>query len=313
MAPMRIVVMGSGGTGGFFGAKLARAGEDVTFVARGAHLAALRANGMRIKSAVVGEWVVRAPAVERLDGLPPADLVLFCVKSFDTEEAAALIRPVVGPDTGVLSIQNGVDNEEKLARVLGTGHVLGGAVRVFATIEAPGIITHTFGGHLAFGEMDGRETARAQALLAACQKASIPVELVGDVTRTLWDKYVFLTTHAGMTALTRCSAGVLRAVPEVREVYRRTATEIIAVGRAAGVKLDDAMLEQGFKFLDTVSPNAFSSLHYDLTHGKRLELEALHGHVVRLAERHHVPAPTVFAIYAALLPYRDGAPATPAR
>jgi 2-dehydropantoate 2-reductase len=313
MAPMRIVVMGSGGTGGYFGAKLARAGEDVTFVARGAHLAALRAEGLRIRSAVEGEWSVRAPAVERLDGLPPADLVLFCVKSFDTEEAAALIRPVVGPDTGVLSIQNGVDNEEKLARVLGTGHVLGGAVRVFATIEAPGVITHTFGGHLTFGEMDGRETARARALLATCRKASIPAELVGDVTRALWEKYVFLTTHAGMTALTRCSAGVLRAMPEVREVYRRTVTEILAIGRAAGVKLDDGMLEQGFKFLDTVAPNAFSSLHHDLTHGKRLELEALHGHAVRLAERHRVPAPTVFAVYAALLPYRDGTPTTPAR
>jgi 2-dehydropantoate 2-reductase len=251
--------------------------------------------------------------VERLDGLPPADLVLFCVKSFDTEEAAALIRPVVGPDTGVLSIQNGVDNEEKLARVLGTGHVLGGAVRVFATIAAPGVITHTFGGHLTFGEMDGRETARARALLATCQKASIPAELVGDVTRALWEKYVFLTTHAGMTALTRCPAGVLRAMPEVREVYRRTVTEILAIGRAAGVKLDDGMLEQGFKFLDTVAPNAFSSLHHDLTHGKRLELEALHGHAVRLAERHRVPAPTVFAVYAALLPYRDGTPTTPAR
>ena len=232
MAPMRIVVMGSGGTGGYFGAKLARAGEDVTFVARGAHLAAVRADGLRIRSAVEGEWSVRAPAVERLDGLPPADLVLFCVKSFDTEEAAALIRPVVGPDTGVLSIQNGVDNEEKLVRVLGAGHVLGGAVRVFATIEAPGVIAHTFGGHLTFGEMDGRETARARALLAACQKASIPAELVGDVTRALWEKYVFLTTHAGMTALTRCPAGVLRAVPEVREVYRRTVTEILAIGRS---------------------------------------------------------------------------------
>jgi 2-dehydropantoate 2-reductase len=313
MAPMRIVVMGSGGTGGYFGAKLARAGEDVTFVARGAHLAALRAEGLRIRSAVEGEWSVRAPAVERLDGLPPADLVLFCVKSFDTEEAAALIRPVVGPDTGVLSIQNGVDNEEKLARVLGGGHVLGGAVRVFATIAAPGVITHTFGGHLTFGEMDGRETARARAFLSACQKAAIPAELVSDVTRALWEKYVFLTTHAGMTALTRCPAGVLRAVPEVREVYRRTVTEILAIGRAAGVTLDDAMLEQGFKFLDTVAPNAFSSLHHDLIHGKRLELEALHGHAVRLAERHHVPAPTVFAIYAALLPYRDGAPVTPVR
>jgi 2-dehydropantoate 2-reductase len=313
MAAVRIVVMGSGGTGGYFGAKLARAGEDVTFVARGAHLAALRAGGLRIKSAVEGDWSVPAPAVERLDGVPPADVVLFCVKSFDTEEAAALIRPVVGPGTGVLSIQNGVDNEEKLERVLGTGHVLGGAARVFSTIEAPGVVAHTFGGHLVFGEMDGRETARARALLAACQRAAIPAELVADVTRALWEKYVFLTTHAGLTALTRCPAGVLRAIPEVRELYRRVATELIAIGRAAGVKLDDGVFEQGMKLLDTVAPNAFTSLHYDLTHGKRLELEALHGHAVRLAERHRVPAPTVFAVYAALLPYRDGAPVVPAR
>jgi 2-dehydropantoate 2-reductase len=311
MAAMRIVVMGSGGTGGYFGAKLARAGENVTFVARGAHLAALRSNGLRIKSAVEGEWTARAPAVERLDGLPPADLVLFCVKSFDTEEAAALIRPVVGPETGVLSIQNGVDNEEKLGRALGAGHVLGGAVRVFATIEAPGVITHTFGGHLTFGEMDGRLTERARAFLASCQKAGIPAELVTDVERALWDKYVFLTTHAGMTALTRCPAGVLRAVPEVRELYRRIVTEIVTIGRAAGAPVDESLLEQGMKFLDGVAPNAYSSLHHDLTQGKRLELDALHGHAVRLAERHAVPAPTVFAVYAALRQYRDGAPRLP--
>jgi 2-dehydropantoate 2-reductase len=312
MARMRIVVMGSGGTGGYFGAKLARAGEDVTFVARGAHLAAIAASGLRIRSASEGEWVVRAPAVERLDGLPPADLVLFCVKSFDTEEAAALIRPVIGPHTGVLSIQNGVDNEQTLARVLGPGHVLGGAVRVFATIEAPGIIRHTFGGHMTFGEMDGRETDRARAFLAACRKAEIPTELVPDVERALWDKYVFLTTHAGVTAITRCPAGVVRALPEVRELYRRIGAEIVAVGRAAGAPVDDGQLAQGLKMLDAVAPTASSSLHHDLTHGKRLELEALHGHVLRLAERHGVAAPTVFAIYAALRPYRDGAPAIPA-
>ncbi|HEY7203827.1 MAG TPA: 2-dehydropantoate 2-reductase [Methylomirabilota bacterium] len=308
---MRIVVMGSGGTGGYFGAKLARAGDDVTFVARGAHLAALQTHGLRIKSAGEGEWTVRAPAVERLDGLPPADLVLFCVKSFDTEAAAALIRPVVGPETGVLSIQNGVDNEQKLGRVLGAGHVLGGAARVFATIESPGVIAHTFGGHLTFGEMDGRVTERARAFVASCQKAAIPVELVTDVERALWDKYVFLTTHAGMTALTRCPAGVLRAVPEVRELYRRILTEIVTIGRAAGAPVDESLLEQGVKFLDGVAPNAYSSLHHDLTQGKRLELEALHGHAVRLAERHRVAAPTVFAIYAALRPYRDGAPTLP--
>jgi len=312
MTRMRIVVMGSGGTGGYFGAKLARAGEDVTFVARGAHRAAIEADGVRIRSAVEGDWAVRAPAVERLDGRPPADVVLFCVKSFDTEEAAQLIRPVVGPDTGVLSIQNGVDNEEKLARVLGAGHVLGGAVRVFATIEAPGVIRHTFGGHLTFGEMDGRETERARAFLAACRKAQIPTELVPDVERALWDKYVFLTTHAGITALTRCPAGVLRAVPEVRELYRRVGTEILAVGRAAGAPVDETQITQGMKMLDAVAPSAASSLQHDLVNGKRLELEALHGHVVRLAERHGVAAPTVFTIYAALRPFRDGAPGAPA-
>jgi 2-dehydropantoate 2-reductase len=195
--------------------------------------------------------------------------------------------------------------------VLGAGHVLGGAVRVFATIEAPGVIRHTFGGHMTFGEMDGRETERARAFLAAFRKAEIPTELVPDVERALWDKYVFLTTHAGMTALTRCPAGVLRALPEVRELYRRIVSEIVAVGRAAGAPVDDGQLDQGMKFLDGVAPNAYSSLHHDLTHGKRLELEALHGHVVRLAERHGVAVPTVFAIYAALRPFRDGAPAAP--
>ena len=184
-------------------------------------------------------------------------------------------------------------------------------VRAVNPSRAPGVITHTFGAHLTFGEMDGRLTERARAFLASCQKAGIPAELVTDVGRALWDKYVFLTTHAGMTALTRCPAGVLRAVPEVRELYRRIVTEIVTIGRAAGAPVDESLLEQGMKFLDGVAPNAYSSLHHDLTQGKRLELDALHGHAVRLAERHGVPAPTVFAVYAALRPYRDGAPRLP--
>ena len=188
---MKIVVMGTGGTGGYFGAKLARAGEDVTFVARGAHLEAIRAHGVRVKSVVEGEWMVQASAVERLDGLPPADLVLFCVKSFDTESAGRAILPVVGPGTGVLSIQNGVDNEDKLERILGPGqvggpgHVMGGIAQVFSTIEGPGVIRHTTGGSVIFGEMDGKESDRARAFLEACQRAAIPAELSGNVLRTL--------------------------------------------------------------------------------------------------------------------------------
>lgn len=311
MALVRIVVMGAGGTGGYFGAKLARTGEDVTVVARGPHLEKIRAEGLRVRSAVEGEWVVKVPALETLDGQPPADMVLFCVKSFDTESAAAVVKPVVGPETGVLSIQNGVDNEDKLIRILGAGHVLGGMAQVFTTIDGPGVIRHVQLGRIVFGEMDGRETERARAFLAACQRAGIPAEISGRAAQTLWEKYCFLTAHAGMTALTRCPAGILRRLPETRLMYRRLLGEMVALARAAGIALDEGYVDQSFKLLDGMAEDFYSSLHFDLTHGKRLELEALHGHAVRLGERYGVPTPTVFAVYAALLPHLDGQPPLP--
>jgi 2-dehydropantoate 2-reductase len=309
---MRIVVMGSGGTGGYFGAKLARAGEDVTFVARGKHLEAIRARGLRVRSAIDGEWTVTAPAVERLDGLAPADLVLFCVKAFDTEAAAKAIRPVVGPDTGVLSIQNGVDNEDALARILGPGHVLGGAAQVFTTIEAPGVIVHTVLGRIVFGEMDGRDTTRARAFLDACRRASIPAEISGDIMRTLWEKYVMIVAHSGMTAVTRCPAGVIRALPASRLMYRLLLEEMVGLAQAAGADVESAVVDAVMGILDSQPGGFYSSLHHDLTHGKRLELETLQGHAVRLGERYGVPTPTLFAVYAALRPYLDGPPALPA-
>lgn len=305
---MRIVVMGAGGTGGFFGAKLARAGEDVTFVARGAHLEAIRTQGLRVKSAPEGEWVVKAPVVERLDGLAPADLVLFCVKSFDTESAGRAIVPVLGPETGILSIQNGVDNEDKLEGILGKGRVLGGIAQVFATIESPGVIAHTLLGRIQFGEMDGRESPRARAFLEACGRAQIPCELSKDVLRTLWGKYVYLVAHAGMTALTRCPAGVIRALPEPRRLYRLLLEETAALARAEGADLGPGIVETCLGYLDALGANGYSSLHHDLVNGKRLEIEALQGHAVRLGERHGVPTPTLFAVYAALRPFRDGRP-----
>jgi len=305
---MRIVVMGAGGTGGFFGAKLARAGEDVTFVARGAHLEAIRSRGLRVKSAPEGEWVVKAPAVDRLEGVAPADLVLFCVKSFDTESAGQAIVPVLGPDTGVLSIQNGVDNEEKLEAIVGKGRVLGGIAQVFATIESPGVIQHTLLGRIQFGEMDGRESARARAFLEACGRAQIPCELSRDVLRTLWGKYVYLAVHAGMTALTRCPAGVIRTLPETRRLYRLLLEEMAALARAAGADLGPGIVDTCMGNLDALGASGYSSLHYDLTHGKRLEIDALQGHAVRLGERYGVATPMLFAVYAALRPYLDGQP-----
>jgi len=261
-----------------------------------------------VKSAIDGEWVVRAPAVERLDGLPPADLVLFCVKSFDTDSAGEAIKPVVGPGTGVLPVQNGVDNEEKLERILGPGHAMGGVAQVLATIEAPGVVSHRFLGRIVFGEMDGRESERARAFLQACERAGIPAEISANMLRALWEKYVFIAAQAGMTALTRCPAGVVRAVPETRRMYRLLLGEMVALGNAAGAGLDADLPDTAMGMLDNLGAAFTSSLHHDLAEGKRLELEALHGHAVRLGERHGIPTPMLFAVYAALKPYADGPP-----
>ncbi len=306
---MNILVMGSGGVGGYFGAKLARAGEAVTFVARGAHLDAIRTHGLRIKSSAEGEFVVRVPATDTPGDSGPADLVLFCVKSYDTEAAARALAPAVGPKTAILSLQNGVDNEEKIGAIVGPGHVLGGAAYVFAAIESPGVIVHSLGGRIVFGELDGSESARAARIRETLDRAGIPVELSTQIQRVLWEKYLFIVALGGMTALTRCPAGVIRSLPETRRMYRMILEEVTALAKAAGVGLPPEAAEAVMMATDNLAPTAYSSLHYDLTHDKRLELEALHGHAVRLGERLGVPMPMCFAVYAALKPYLNGPPA----
>jgi 2-dehydropantoate 2-reductase len=305
---VKILVMGSGGVGGFFGAKLARAGEDVTFVARGAHLEAIRAHGLRIRSARDGEFVVQSRVTPDPVSAGLTELVLFCVKSFDTEAAAESIRPVVGPETAVLSLQNGVDNEEKIGRILGPGHVLGGAAYVFATIESPGVITHSIGGRIAFGELDGADSPRSRRILEAFQRAAIPAECSPRIQRILWEKYLFITAQAGMTALARCPIGVIRSTPETWRMYRLILEELAAVAKAAGIDLPPQTVDEMVGTAEKLAPTATSSLYHDLVHGRRLELEALHGHAVRLGEELGIPTPVLFSVYAALRPYRDGAP-----
>ena len=306
---MRVLIVGAGGVGGFFGAKLARAGVPVTLLARGAHLAAIQKDGLRVRSAVDGESVTKVEAVADVRGLPPADAVLFCVKAFDTESAAQAIEPAIGPDTAVISLQNGVDNEETLERVLGPGHAVGGVAYVFATIESPGVIAHRFAGHVVFGELDGRPSARLEALRAAFTQAGVRAELSTDIRRALWHKYVMISAQAGMTALSRAPIGAIRAVPESRLMYRRIVEELAALARASGVGLGAEVVDTVMKAADGLAAEAYSSLHHDLTQGRRLELESLHGHAVRLGERLGVPTPMVFAVYAALKPHLDGRPA----
>jgi len=304
---MRIVVVGAGGVGGYFGARLARAGQDVTFVARGAHLDAIRGGGLRIRSAVEGEYTVPVTAVEKVAGLPAADAVLLCVKSFDTEAAVEQIRSVVEPETAVLSLQNGVDNEDKIDALLGAGHALGGAAYVFATIEVPGVIAHTFSGRIVLGELDGRKTLRAERLREAFTRAGISAAVSDDIRRVLWEKYLMISAQAGMTALTRSPIGVIRELAPTWRMYRLILEELAALGRAAGVALPVDVVDSTVANAGKMAGHLSSSLHHDLVHGKRLELEALHGHAVRLGERLGVPTPTVFAVYAALTPFAEGA------
>lgn len=306
---MRILIVGAGGVGGYFGVRLARGGHAVGMLARGATLEALRRDGLRVRSTLEGELVARVEAVAAAAEAGVVDAVLLTVKSFDTRAAVDSVRPAVGPDTPVVSLQNGVDNEEIIDEVLGAGHAMGGAAYVFATIEAPGVISHRFGGRIAFGELDGRRTPRAERLHEAFTTAGVPAELSGDIRRVLWDKYLFISAQAGMTALTRCPTGVLRRVPESWRMYRAIVEELAAVARAAGVDLGPEAVERVMAAAAQLGDNNYSSLHHDLVHGKRLELEALHGHAMRLGEKLGVPTPMVTAVYAALKPYLDGRPA----
>jgi 2-dehydropantoate 2-reductase len=303
---MRIAVLGAGGVGGYFGTRLARAGAAVTFVARGAHLEAIRREGLRVRSSIEGESVTRVDAVESLQDQPVADAVLVCVKAFDTEDALRAVRPVIGPETPVLSLQNGVEGVEAIEAVLGPGHALGGAAYVFASIERPGVIVHRFAGKVVLGELDGRTSPRSQRLHDAFAGAGVPVELSADITRVMWEKYLLICAQAGLTAVTGCPIGVIREVPESWRLYRRILEELATLAAAAGVKLSPGAVDSLVAAARGLAPEARSSLAHDLGQGRRLELEALHGYAVRLGERLGVPVPSVFAVYAALKPHAAG-------
>src|SRR3989454_12418814 len=303
---MHIVVMGAGSVGGYFGAKLMRAGEQVTMVARGPHLEALRRAGLTIRSAVDGESVVRPKAVERLEGVERADAVLFCVKSFDTDDAAKRLWSILGSDTPVLSLQNGVDNEERIDAQLGAGRALGGVAQVFATIEAPGVIRHHAAGRIIFGELDGRVSEGGERWREAFGRGEVPAEVSRDVRRALGEKYILICAVAGTTAVTREPIGVIRETPATWRLFRALVEEVTALAGASRVELPGDTIDQIVKFAGTIAPGNRASLAQDLLQGRRLELEALHGHASRLGERLGVPTPAVFAVYAALAPHAAG-------
>jgi 2-dehydropantoate 2-reductase len=300
---VRIAVVGAGGVGCYFGGRLARAGGDVHLLARGRHLRAIRDHGLRISGAR-GEFAVALPATDDPADIGPSDIVLFCVKSYDTKAAVELLPPLLHPTTAVVSLQNGIDSDEKIAARVGPEHVLGGAAFIFASVVEPGVVHDAGGpGSLVFGELDGSTSARGEALLAMCEKAGIPAELVTDIRVRLWDKFAFICAQAGMTACTRLPIGEVRAIPETWAMFRKIVDEVVALGAAEGVGLPSETGPKIARFAQALPAGGFSSLYHDLVGGRRLELEALHGFVVQRSRAHGLAAPMSEAVYALLKPH----------
>jgi 2-dehydropantoate 2-reductase len=308
---MRIAVMGTGGTGGYFGGLLARAGEDVTFIARGGHLEAIRNNGLTVKSVLAGDFTIPVNATADPHDIGPVDFILFCVKAYDNAVAADRIRPLTGPETVVLSVQNGIDNEQQIGEVIGPEHIVGCVSYVSSTIESPGVIAQTAGpGKIVLGEMKGGTSHRTEKLQSMLQKSGITAELHSDIQVALWQKFLAICGVNGITALTRLPMGEILACGETRNLLRSTMEEVEAVARACGANVPEGCVDQFIEFFSSQEPSLRGSMYYDLAAGRRLELDVLNGTVVRLGSEHGIPTPMNFAIYAALKPYLNGEPSS---
>jgi len=306
---MRIAVVGAGGVGGGFGAALAKAGADVTFIARGAHLAAMKRDGLKVQSPRGDTHLVPTKATDNPAEVGTVDIVLFCVKLWDIESAGEAIKPLVGSGTAVIPLQNGIDAAERLVPILGNNAVMGGVAQISASIIAPGVIQQvgTFM-RMIFGELDGTRGKRAEEFLALCLKAGFDATLSDQIQTELWMKFVLLATNAGITAATRRPIGELRDDADIRPVMVTALWEVFEVGRAKGVPLPADAVEKILVFIGHAPPTMKASMALDLERGNRLELPWLNGKVVELGRQLGVATPTHAMIYAMLKPYVMGKP-----
>jgi 2-dehydropantoate 2-reductase len=309
---MKIAVMGSGGVGGFYGGRLANAGCDVHFVARGAHLAAMRDHGLTIENKEQGDiHVAKVNVTDDLATIGVADLVIIAVKLKDTEAAALAVKSIVGPHTAVLSLQNGVIKDDILHKHYSAAQVMGGVAYVATHVARPGVILQVGAmQRIIFGEYDGKHSARADALLAALLRAGIKAELSDDIRRTLWEKYTLLVGLSGTTTTMRTTIGPIRSNPRTRAFLHELFKEVVAVGRAHGVKLPADYADDRLAYADTVPAAMTTSMHHDLDRGNPLEVEWLAGGVVTLGAAVGVPTPANRAVWDMLALYADGRPRT---
>jgi len=301
---MKIAIFGSGGVGGYFGGRLAQAGHDVTFVARGRHLDAIKANGLQVKS-INGDFTVQpAKATDRPEVIGTADVVLCCVKSWQVPEAAAAIQHLAGPETVVISIQNGVEAHTALSRTIDAQHILPGLCRIISMIEAPGRIRHAGAEpYLAFGEIDGRVSSRVEKVARAFAAAQgLSVHVSRHILQGLWKKFMLIAPWGGVGAIARSPIGVLRSLPETREMLLMSIREVFNVARANGVALDETAVDATIGFIDQLPPEGTSSMQRDIMAGRQSELFEQCGAVVRYGEKGGVQTPVNRFIYHSLIP-----------
>lgn len=303
---MRIAAMGAGGVGGYFGARLQQAGHDVTFFARGRHLEAIRANGLRIESPH-GDALLKVRVLQDPREAEVADVVLFAVKLWDTETAAEQLRPIVGPETAIIPFQNGVESIARLRKIFPEKAVLGGSAYIATRVKSPGVIEHTGDmSRLQFGPVLPSQKEKAEAFLAACRGAKLNAEIPDDIVRANWEKFVFLVAVSSATAVARAPLGVVRSDLDLRWLFEQAMRETWRLGRARGVALADDFVEARMKFADSLHAGMKASLAHDLENRGRLEAPWLCGAVARMSAEAGLDAPVNRAVYAALKPYIDG-------
>jgi len=307
---MRFAILGSGAVGGYFGAKLANAGQDVTFVARGAHLDAIRSKGLEVKSAKLGDFTVKAAAESDTARIGAVDVAIVSVKAYDNATALPMLGPLIGPETAVLTLQNGVDSTDDVAAIVGERHVLGGTTYVATALEAPGLIVQT-GVHrsIIFGEVfadRSRISPRVQAIADVLAAADIQITPVADARVPIWDKFVYLVPFSGFTGAARLPIGFIWQYPHVQDMFYAASREVAAIAQAEGVTISPNRFDTLKEYMENIPPTTRSSLLIDLEQKKRIEVEALQGAAVRRAARHGVPVPIVSTLYAVLKAWEGG-------
>jgi 2-dehydropantoate 2-reductase len=300
---MNIAIMGTGGVGGYYGGLLAQFGHDVTFIARGMHLKAIQENGLQVKS-IFGDFHIQpAQATDDPGQIGLVDLILFCTKTYSIDEAAQQIRSLVGPDTNVLPLQNGIDAADRIGAIIGMQHMLGGATWISSAVEAPGVIKQISQfRRVVMGGLDGQVTPRVQAVHKAFDETGITAELSENILKIMWTKFVFISMASGLGSLTRLPIGSYRSVPETRAMMTSLMREVETLARAQGIELDKDVVQKSLDFVDNASPHIRPSMQLDVEAGRRSEIESMIGVVGRKGRELDIPTPVSDMVYASLLP-----------